>query len=164
MVYPRLGAPCPAGLTEGPQSAASPKHAAVLIPLSGPRSILEAQPLTCPCVFQLLGLQEDVCTVKVSPRRGTLGPNEERQLSLELTAHTLVSVEPRAALPGEAPGCLHPCQPGGLPQTPVLGQAGIRFLALGSGAPFLLGLLSRDTGSGRLEQAGIGPETPEHHP
>ena len=89
MVYPLLGAPCPAGLTEGPQSAASPKHAAVLIPLSGPRSILEAQPLTCPCVFQLLGLQEDVCTVKVSPRRGTLGPNEERQLSLELTAHTL---------------------------------------------------------------------------
>lgn len=102
--------------------------------------------------------------MKVSPRRGTLGPSEERQLSLELTVHTLVSVEPGGALPGEAPGCLHPCQLGGLPQTPVLGQAGNRFLALGSGAPFLLGLLSRDIGSGGLEQAGIGPETPEYHP
>ncbi|XP_040492890.1 deleted in lung and esophageal cancer protein 1 isoform X4 [Ursus maritimus] len=37
---------------------------------------------------KLLGHQANICTVKVSPRRGTLGPSEERQLSLELTAHT----------------------------------------------------------------------------
>lgn len=125
-----------------PSQPASPEHAAVLIPLSGPRSILEAQPLTCPCVCQLLGLQADVCTVTVSPRHGTLGPSEERQLSLELTAHTLVSVEPGAALPREAPAvcilasreiCLRPLS---------WAEAGSRFLELGSGVPFLLGLLS----------------------
>ena len=125
-----------------PSQPASPEHAAVLIPLSGPRSILEAQPLTCPCVCQLLGLQADVCTVKVSPRHGTLGPSEERQLSLELTAHTLVSVEPgAAALPQEASAvcilasreiCLRPLS---------WAEAGNRFLELGSGVPFLLGLL-----------------------
>ncbi|XP_030619967.1 deleted in lung and esophageal cancer protein 1-like isoform X4 [Delphinapterus leucas] len=37
---------------------------------------------------KLLGLQASFCTAKVSPRRGTLGPREERQFSLELTAHT----------------------------------------------------------------------------
>ncbi|KAM8922051.1 deleted in lung and esophageal cancer protein 1 isoform 4-T4 [Lycaon pictus] len=37
---------------------------------------------------KLLGHQASVCTAKVSPRRGTLGPSEERQLNLELTAHT----------------------------------------------------------------------------
>ncbi|XP_026943905.1 deleted in lung and esophageal cancer protein 1 isoform X4 [Sagmatias obliquidens] len=37
---------------------------------------------------KLLGLQASFCTAKVSPRRGTLGPCEERQFSLELTAHT----------------------------------------------------------------------------
>lgn len=102
--------------------------------------------------------------MKVSPKHGTLGPSEERQLSLELTAHTLVSVEPGAALPREAPAvcilasreiCLRPLS---------WAEAGNRFLELGSGVPFLLGLLSRNTGSGRLEQAGIGPETLEHHP
>lgn len=46
---------------------------------------------TYPYVCQLLGHQASICTVKVSPRRGTLGPSEERQLSLELTAHTQVS-------------------------------------------------------------------------
>lgn len=44
-----------------------------------------------PYVCQLLGHQASVCTAKVSPRRGTLGPSEERQLNLELTAHTEVS-------------------------------------------------------------------------
>ncbi|KAF6099103.1 DLEC1 cilia and flagella associated protein [Phyllostomus discolor] len=37
---------------------------------------------------KLLGHQASFCRAKVSPRRGTLGPGEELQLSLELTAHT----------------------------------------------------------------------------
>ncbi|XP_019063818.1 deleted in lung and esophageal cancer protein 1 isoform X3 [Fukomys damarensis] len=36
----------------------------------------------------LLGNQAAFCTVTVSPRRGLLGPSEERQLILEFTAHT----------------------------------------------------------------------------
>ncbi|XP_076773714.1 deleted in lung and esophageal cancer protein 1 isoform X1 [Arvicanthis niloticus] len=37
---------------------------------------------------KLLGAQADLCKMTVSPRRGLLGPSEELQLSLELTAHT----------------------------------------------------------------------------
>lgn len=142
MVYPHLGALFPAGLTDSPQSASLPRACSSPDTSVRTQSILEAQPLTCPCVCQLLGLQADVCTVKVSPRHGTLGPSEERQLSLELTAHTLVSVEPgAAALPREAPAvcilasreiCLRPLS---------WAEAGNRFLELGSGVPFLLGLL-----------------------
>ncbi|XP_045153607.1 deleted in lung and esophageal cancer protein 1 [Echinops telfairi] len=36
----------------------------------------------------LLGHQAALCTVTISPKRGTLGPGEERWLTLELTAHT----------------------------------------------------------------------------
>ncbi|XP_031199862.1 deleted in lung and esophageal cancer protein 1 isoform X2 [Mastomys coucha] len=37
---------------------------------------------------KLLGPQADMCTMTVSPSQGLLGPSEELQLSLELTAHT----------------------------------------------------------------------------
>ncbi|XP_051058224.1 deleted in lung and esophageal cancer protein 1 [Phodopus roborovskii] len=37
---------------------------------------------------KLLGAQASLCTVTISPRRGLLGPSEERQLSLEFTANT----------------------------------------------------------------------------
>ncbi|XP_063115788.1 deleted in lung and esophageal cancer protein 1-like [Cavia porcellus] len=37
---------------------------------------------------KLLGNQAASCTVTVSPRRGLLGPSEERQFVLEFTAHT----------------------------------------------------------------------------
>ncbi|XP_005222609.2 deleted in lung and esophageal cancer protein 1 isoform X1 [Bos taurus] len=63
---------------------------------------------------KLLGLQADVCTVKVSPRRGTLGPSEERQLSLELTAHTLEAVTDLAL----------PCDVSGMREPLVLGISG----------------------------------------
>lgn len=32
-----------------------------------------------------------MCTVTISPKRGLLGPSEERQLTFEFTAHTQVS-------------------------------------------------------------------------
>ncbi|XP_050996394.1 deleted in lung and esophageal cancer protein 1 [Acomys russatus] len=38
---------------------------------------------------KLLGPQAAFCTVTISPKRGLLGPSEERQVILELTAHTL---------------------------------------------------------------------------
>ncbi|XP_069417571.1 deleted in lung and esophageal cancer protein 1 isoform X2 [Ovis canadensis] len=63
---------------------------------------------------KLLGLQTDVCTVKVSPRRGTLGPSEERQLSLELTVHTLEAVTDLAL----------PCDVSGMREPLVLGISG----------------------------------------
>ncbi|KAB0365497.1 hypothetical protein FD754_009653 [Muntiacus muntjak] len=63
---------------------------------------------------KLLGLQADVCTVKVSPRHGTLGPSEERQLSLELTAHTLEAVTDLAL----------PCDVSGMREPLVLGISG----------------------------------------
>ncbi|XP_042092425.1 deleted in lung and esophageal cancer protein 1 isoform X3 [Ovis aries] len=63
---------------------------------------------------KLLGLQADVCTVKVSPRRGTLGPSEERQLSLELTVHTLEAVTDLAL----------PCDVSGMREPLVLGISG----------------------------------------
>ncbi|XP_043298221.1 deleted in lung and esophageal cancer protein 1 isoform X4 [Cervus canadensis] len=69
---------------------------------------------TCFCWGKLLGLQADVCTVTVSPRHGTLGPSEERQLSLELTAHTLEAVTDLAL----------PCDVSGLREPLVLGISG----------------------------------------
>ncbi|XDB62643.1 hypothetical protein AB1E18_015986 [Capra hircus] len=63
---------------------------------------------------KLLGLQADVCTAKVSPRRGTLGPSEGRQLSLELTAHTLEAVTDLAL----------PCDVSGMREPLVLGISG----------------------------------------
>ncbi|KAB0378116.1 hypothetical protein FD755_009694 [Muntiacus reevesi] len=63
---------------------------------------------------KLLGLQADVCTVKVSPRHGTLGPSEERQLSLELTVHTLEAVTDLAL----------PCAVSGMREPLVLGISG----------------------------------------
>ncbi|XP_040595698.1 deleted in lung and esophageal cancer protein 1 [Mesocricetus auratus] len=37
---------------------------------------------------KLLGAHADLCTVTISPRRGLLGPSEERQLNLDFTANT----------------------------------------------------------------------------
>ncbi|XP_059795170.1 deleted in lung and esophageal cancer protein 1 isoform X1 [Balaenoptera ricei] len=63
---------------------------------------------------KLLGLQASFCTAKVSPRRGTLGPSEERQLSLELTAHTQEELMDLAL----------PCNVSGMKEPLVLGISG----------------------------------------
>ncbi|KAB1264566.1 Deleted in lung and esophageal cancer protein 1 [Camelus dromedarius] len=63
---------------------------------------------------KLLGLQASSCTVKVSPRRGTLGPSEERQLSLELTTHTQEELTDLAL----------PCNVSGMKEPLVLGISG----------------------------------------
>ncbi|XP_068413976.1 deleted in lung and esophageal cancer protein 1 isoform X2 [Eschrichtius robustus] len=63
---------------------------------------------------KLLGLQASFCTAKVSPRRGTLSPSEERQLSLELTAHTQEELMDLAL----------PCNVSGMKEPLVLGISG----------------------------------------
>ncbi|XP_057560762.1 deleted in lung and esophageal cancer protein 1 isoform X5 [Hippopotamus amphibius kiboko] len=63
---------------------------------------------------KLLGHQASFCTAKVSPRRGTLGPSEERQLSLELTAHTQEELVDLAL----------PCNVSGMKEPLVLGISG----------------------------------------
>ncbi|XP_025317074.1 deleted in lung and esophageal cancer protein 1 isoform X4 [Canis lupus dingo] len=63
---------------------------------------------------KLLGHQASVCTAKVSPRRGTLGPSEERQLNLELTAHTEEELSDLAL----------PCTVSGMKEPLVLGISG----------------------------------------
>ncbi|XP_032717092.1 deleted in lung and esophageal cancer protein 1 isoform X4 [Lontra canadensis] len=63
---------------------------------------------------KLLGRQASVCTAKISPRRGTLGPSEERQLNLELTAHTQEELTDLA----------FPCTVSGMKEPLVLGISG----------------------------------------
>uniref|UniRef100_A0A8C3YSZ4 DLEC1 cilia and flagella associated protein n=1 Tax=Catagonus wagneri TaxID=51154 RepID=A0A8C3YSZ4_9CETA len=63
---------------------------------------------------KLLGLQASFCRAKVSPGRGTLGPSEERQLSLELTAHTQEELTDLAL----------PCDVSGMKEPLVLGISG----------------------------------------
>ncbi|XP_039093100.1 deleted in lung and esophageal cancer protein 1 [Hyaena hyaena] len=63
---------------------------------------------------KLLGRQAHLCTAKVSPRRGTLGPSEERQLILELTAHTQHELSDLAL----------PCTVSGMKEPLVLGISG----------------------------------------
>uniref|UniRef100_A0A8C7EYG0 DLEC1 cilia and flagella associated protein n=1 Tax=Neovison vison TaxID=452646 RepID=A0A8C7EYG0_NEOVI len=63
---------------------------------------------------KLLGRQASVCTAKISPRRGTLGPSEERQLNLELTAHTQEELTELA----------FPCTVSGMKEPLVLGISG----------------------------------------
>ncbi|KAM5233383.1 deleted in lung and esophageal cancer protein 1 isoform 2-T2 [Hipposideros larvatus] len=62
----------------------------------------------------LLGHQASFCTAKVSPRCGTLGPNEEFKLSLELTAHTQEELTDLAL----------PCTVSGMKEPLVLGISG----------------------------------------
>ncbi|XP_027987871.2 deleted in lung and esophageal cancer protein 1 [Eptesicus fuscus] len=63
---------------------------------------------------RLLGHQASFCKAKVSPRRGTLGPGEELQLSLELTAHTQDELTDLAL----------PCTVSGMKEPLVLGISG----------------------------------------
>ncbi|XP_058411073.1 deleted in lung and esophageal cancer protein 1 [Diceros bicornis minor] len=63
---------------------------------------------------KLLGHQANFCTAKVSPRRGTLSPSEERQLKLELTAHTQEELTDLAL----------PCTVSGMKEPLVLGISG----------------------------------------
>ncbi|XP_040335728.1 deleted in lung and esophageal cancer protein 1 isoform X1 [Herpailurus yagouaroundi] len=84
---------------------------------------------------KLLGHQADFCTAKVSPRRGTLGPSEELQLSLEFTAHTQDELSHLAL----------PCTVSGMKEPVVLGisgkpqglQVAIAISAEGSDGSFL---------------------------
>nr|XP_036870419.1 deleted in lung and esophageal cancer protein 1 isoform X6 [Manis javanica] len=69
---------------------------------------------TCFHWGKLLGHQASFCTAKVSPRRGTLGPSEERQLSLELTTHTQEELTNLAL----------PCAVSGMKEPLVLGISG----------------------------------------
>ncbi|XP_036777521.2 deleted in lung and esophageal cancer protein 1 isoform X6 [Manis pentadactyla] len=69
---------------------------------------------TCFHWGKLLGHQASFCTAKVSPRRGTLGPSEERQLSLELTTHTQEELTNLAL----------PCAVSGIKEPLVLGISG----------------------------------------
>ncbi|XP_014701250.1 deleted in lung and esophageal cancer protein 1 isoform X1 [Equus asinus] len=63
---------------------------------------------------KLLGHQANFCTAKISPRRGTLGPSEERQLKLELTTHTQE----------ELTDLVLPCTVSGMKEPLVLGISG----------------------------------------
>ncbi|XP_042137976.2 deleted in lung and esophageal cancer protein 1 isoform X1 [Peromyscus maniculatus bairdii] len=63
---------------------------------------------------QLLGTQAALCTVTISPRRGLLGPSEERQLNLEFTAHTLEKLTDLAL----------PCDVSGMEKPLALGISG----------------------------------------
>ncbi|KAM5314310.1 deleted in lung and esophageal cancer protein 1 isoform 2-T2 [Glossophaga mutica] len=63
---------------------------------------------------KLLGHQASFCKAKVSPRRGKLGPGEELQLSLELTAHTQDKLTDLAL----------PCTVSGMKKPLVLGITG----------------------------------------
>uniref|UniRef100_G1QZF9 DLEC1 cilia and flagella associated protein n=1 Tax=Nomascus leucogenys TaxID=61853 RepID=G1QZF9_NOMLE len=63
---------------------------------------------------KLLGHQADFCMVTVSPRHGLLGPSEECQLKLELTAHTQEELTHLAL----------PCHVSGMKKPLVLGISG----------------------------------------
>ncbi|XP_011808719.1 PREDICTED: deleted in lung and esophageal cancer protein 1 isoform X2 [Colobus angolensis palliatus] len=63
---------------------------------------------------KLLGHQADFCMVTVSPRHGLLGPSEECQLKLELTAHTQEQLTHLAL----------PCHVSGMKKPLVLGISG----------------------------------------
>nr|KAF6335071.1 DLEC1 cilia and flagella associated protein [Pipistrellus kuhlii] len=63
---------------------------------------------------RLLGHQASFCKARVSPRRGTLRPGEELQLSLELTAHTQDELTDLAL----------PCSVSGMKEPLVLGISG----------------------------------------
>ncbi|KAM6177157.1 deleted in lung and esophageal cancer protein 1 [Erethizon dorsatum] len=63
---------------------------------------------------KLLGDQAAFCTVTISPRRGLLGPSEERQLILEFTAHTEDELTDLAL----------PCHVSGMKKPLVLGISG----------------------------------------
>nr|XP_045758122.1 deleted in lung and esophageal cancer protein 1 [Mirounga angustirostris] len=62
----------------------------------------------------LLGRQASVCTARASPRRGTLGPSEERHISLELATHTQDELSDLAL----------PCTVSGMKEPLVLGISG----------------------------------------
>ncbi|KAM9187327.1 deleted in lung and esophageal cancer protein 1 [Dugong dugon] len=63
---------------------------------------------------KLLGHQAALCTVTVSPKRGTLGPSEERQLNVALTVHTQEELTDLAL----------PCHVSGMNKPLVLGISG----------------------------------------
>uniref|UniRef100_A0A8C5P4T4 Deleted in lung and esophageal cancer 1 n=1 Tax=Jaculus jaculus TaxID=51337 RepID=A0A8C5P4T4_JACJA len=63
---------------------------------------------------KLLGTQAALCTVTVSPIHGLLGPNEERHIHLELTAHTQE----------ELTDLVLPCHVTGMEEPLVLGISG----------------------------------------
>ncbi|XP_012575761.1 PREDICTED: deleted in lung and esophageal cancer protein 1 isoform X2 [Condylura cristata] len=63
---------------------------------------------------KLLGHQASLCTARISPRQGTLGPSEECQLDLELTAHTMEELTDLAL----------PCHVSGMKKPLVLGISG----------------------------------------
>ncbi|XP_076985910.1 deleted in lung and esophageal cancer protein 1-like isoform X3 [Tamandua tetradactyla] len=63
---------------------------------------------------KLLGHQSGLCTVTVSPRRGTLSPSEERQLVLELTTQTQEMLTDLAL----------PCHVSGMKKSLILGISG----------------------------------------
>ncbi|KAG8521540.1 Deleted in lung and esophageal cancer protein 1 [Galemys pyrenaicus] len=63
---------------------------------------------------KLLGHQASLCTAKISPRQGTLGPSEERQLYLHLTTHTMEELTDLAL----------PCHVSGMKKPLVLGISG----------------------------------------
>uniref|UniRef100_G1PIV1 DLEC1 cilia and flagella associated protein n=1 Tax=Myotis lucifugus TaxID=59463 RepID=G1PIV1_MYOLU len=63
---------------------------------------------------KLLGHQASFCKAKVSPRRGKVGPGEEFQLTLELTAHTQDELTDLAL----------PCTVSGMKEPLVLGISG----------------------------------------
>nr|KAF6420247.1 DLEC1 cilia and flagella associated protein [Molossus molossus] len=63
---------------------------------------------------KLLGHQASFCRARVSPRRGTLGPSEEFQLSLELTTHTQEELTDLAL----------PCTVSGMKEPLILGISG----------------------------------------
>ncbi|KAL6065370.1 hypothetical protein STEG23_006000 [Scotinomys teguina] len=68
----------------------------------------------CPGNSVLLGTQAALCTVTISPRCGLLGPSEERQLNLELTANTLEKLTELAL----------PCHVSGMEKPLALGISG----------------------------------------
>ncbi|XP_060241055.1 deleted in lung and esophageal cancer protein 1 [Meriones unguiculatus] len=63
---------------------------------------------------KLLGAQAVLCSVTIFPRCGLLGPSEERQLSLEFTAHTLEKLTDLAL----------PCHVSGMEKPLALGISG----------------------------------------
>ncbi|XP_037357455.1 deleted in lung and esophageal cancer protein 1 [Talpa occidentalis] len=63
---------------------------------------------------KLLGHQASLCTARISPRQGTLGPSEVRHLHLELTAHTMEELTDLAL----------PCYVSGMKKPLVLGISG----------------------------------------
>lgn len=82
-------------LLRAPRPPASSRARPSAKPCADPGSTPGIQRVTrgppYPHVCQLLGRQASVCTARASPRRGTLGPSEERHISLELATHTQVS-------------------------------------------------------------------------